>query len=56
MEATEEAIVNALVAARTMTGIDGQRLYALPHSELRDNSQALRPAGPAGAPRVTGTV
>ena len=35
VEATEEAIVNALVAARTMTGIDGQRLYALPHGELR---------------------
>ena len=35
VEATEEAIVNALVAARTMTGIDGQRIYALPHDELR---------------------
>lgn len=35
VEATEEAIVNALVAARTMTGIDGQRLYGLPHDELR---------------------
>jgi L-aminopeptidase/D-esterase-like protein len=35
VQATEEAIVNALVAARTMTGIDGARYFALPHDELR---------------------
>ncbi|MEO8175924.1 MAG: P1 family peptidase [Sphingomicrobium sp.] len=34
-QATEEAIVNALVAARTMTGIDGTRYFGLPHDELR---------------------
>lgn len=34
-EATEEAIVNALVAARTMTGINGARYFAIPHDELR---------------------
>ncbi|HYX46114.1 MAG TPA: P1 family peptidase [Sphingomicrobium sp.] len=34
-EATEEAIVNALVAARTMTGVNGQRIFAIPHDELR---------------------
>jgi len=34
VEATEEAIVNALVAARTMTGINGRRLYGLPHDEV----------------------
>lgn len=34
-EATEEAVVNALVAARTMTGIDGTRIYGIPHDELR---------------------
>jgi len=34
-EATEEAIVNALVAARTMTGLDGARFFGLPHDELR---------------------
>ena len=34
-EATEEAIVNALVAARTMTGINGTRVYGMPHDELR---------------------
>jgi L-aminopeptidase/D-esterase-like protein len=34
-QATEEAIVNALVAARTMTGVNGTRIFALPHDELR---------------------
>ena len=34
-EATEEAIVNAMVAARTMTGVDGTTMYAIPHDELR---------------------
>jgi D-aminopeptidase len=34
--ATEEAIVNALVAARTMTGFRGQTVVALPHDRLRE--------------------
>src|SRR5262245_54702092 len=33
--ATEEAIVNALVAARTMTGHDGHTVMALPHDRVR---------------------
>lgn len=32
--ATEEAIINAMVAAETMTGRDGFRVIALPHDEL----------------------
>ena len=36
VQATEEAIVNALVAAETMTGADGHRVVALPHDRLRD--------------------
>jgi L-aminopeptidase/D-esterase-like protein len=32
--ATEEAITNALVAAETMTGADGNRVYALPTDRL----------------------
>jgi D-aminopeptidase len=36
VQATEEAIVNALVAATTMTGVDGHTVYALPHDRLRD--------------------
>jgi len=35
VQATEEAIVNALVAAETMTGINGNTVYALPHERLR---------------------
>jgi D-aminopeptidase len=35
-EATEEAIVNALVAAETMTGRDGNKVYALPHDRLKE--------------------
>jgi L-aminopeptidase/D-esterase-like protein len=35
VQATEEAIVNALVAAETMTGADGHRVVALPHDRLR---------------------
>jgi D-aminopeptidase len=35
VEATEEAIVNAMVAARDMVGVDDHRVVALPHTELR---------------------
>ena len=34
--ATEEAIINAMVAARDMTGVDGHRVIALPHDRLRE--------------------
>jgi D-aminopeptidase len=40
--ATEEAIVNALVAARTMTGFRGRTVRALPHDRLRDILQRHR--------------
>jgi D-aminopeptidase len=36
VQATEEAIINALVAAQTMRGINGNTFYALPHERLRD--------------------
>jgi D-aminopeptidase len=36
VEATEEAIVNAMVAAETMTGADDVTVHALPHDLLRD--------------------
>ena len=35
VEATEEAIINALLAATTMTGINGNRKHALPHKRLQ---------------------
>ena len=36
VQATEEAIVNALVAAETMKGIDGNTVHAIPHDRLRE--------------------
>ena len=36
VEATEEAIVNAMVAAETMKGIGGNTVHALPHERLRE--------------------
>jgi D-aminopeptidase len=35
IEATEESIVNAMIAAKDMTGIDGHRVIAIPHEELK---------------------
>jgi L-aminopeptidase/D-esterase-like protein len=42
VDATEEAIVNAMIAAETMTGADGYRVYALPTDQVLD---LLRRAG-----------
>ena len=35
VQATEEAIVNALVAAETMIGVDGHKVSAIPHDRLK---------------------
>jgi D-aminopeptidase len=35
VEATEEAVVNAMVAAQDMTGVDDHHVIALPHAALR---------------------
>ena len=34
VQATEEVILNAMLAAETMTGADGARVEALPHNRL----------------------
>lgn len=36
VQATEEAVVNAMVAAKTMVGIDNHEVIALPHDRLRE--------------------
>jgi L-aminopeptidase/D-esterase-like protein len=36
VQATEEAIINAMVAAETMTGIENHKVIALPHDRLRE--------------------
>ncbi|MEW6320448.1 MAG: P1 family peptidase [Acidobacteriota bacterium] len=47
VQATDEAIINALVAAETMTGYQGNTVRALPHDRLRD---LLRKYGRLQAP------
>ena len=42
IQATEEAVVNALVAGRDMVGVNGRKVYGLPHDRLRE---ALRKYG-----------
>ena len=48
VQATEESIVNALVAAQDMDGVDGHYARALPHAELR---KLLERYGRGPAPR-----
>jgi D-aminopeptidase len=36
VQATEEAIINAMIAAETMTGMNGHSVTALPHDRLRE--------------------
>lgn len=49
VEATEEAVLNALVGARDMAGRDGHVSYALPHEEIRN--AFTEPEPPAGLAR-----
>jgi D-aminopeptidase len=43
-EATEEAILNALTAAETMTGFQGRTAHALPLDRLQEVMRRYRPA------------
>jgi D-aminopeptidase len=36
VQATEEAVINAMVAAETITGVKGHTVIALPHDRLRE--------------------
>jgi L-aminopeptidase/D-esterase-like protein len=36
VQATEEAVINAMIAAETMTGANNLTVYALPHDRLRE--------------------
>ena len=36
VEATEEAIINSLVAAETMSGVNNTTIYALPHERVQE--------------------
>jgi L-aminopeptidase/D-esterase-like protein len=35
VQATEEAIINAMIAAETMEGVNGHVVQAIPHDRLR---------------------
>ena len=50
VQATEEAIVNALVAGETMVGIDGHRIPGIGHDDLRE---VMRQHQRLGQPRLT---
>jgi D-aminopeptidase len=58
IQATEEAIINAMVAAETMEGVDGHVVYAIPHDRLRAVLKKYgRLAGPGrkgGTPQAYG--
>ena len=45
VEATEEAVVNALVAAESMEGINGNKVFALPHDRLRETMKKYNRLG-----------
>jgi len=47
IEATEEAILNALLAAGTMVGRDGNTAHALPHDRSLEVMARYRPQGSA---------
>jgi D-aminopeptidase len=51
VQATEESVVNALVAAETTTGRDGHRAIALPHDRLREVLRRYNRLGTGGARR-----
>ena len=55
VEATEEAIINALVAAESMTGVNDHFVMALPHDRLvallRKYNRLQEPAAPGKSPR-----
>jgi D-aminopeptidase len=43
VEAVEEAVLNVLVGAETMTGYQGHTAHALPHDLLLETMQRYRP-------------
>lgn len=50
VQATEEAIINALVAGETMVGIDGHKIPGIGHDQLRE---VMRQYRRLGEPRIT---
>jgi hypothetical protein len=55
VQSTEEAIVNAMVAAETMTGIDDHTAIALPARPPARGSKEIQPPGKIRSPPGAGT-
>lgn len=53
VQATEEAIINALIAANTMIGVNGNTMHALPHDRLKQVMKKYNRGGVAGRQRRT---
>ncbi len=51
VQATEEAIINALIAANTMIGVNGNTMHALPHDRLKQVMKKYNRGGVAGRQR-----
>ena len=55
VQGVEESVINALVAARTMTGADYWTVAALPHDQLQDvlrrHGMLVEPGAPHGEPQ-----
>jgi D-aminopeptidase len=51
VEAVEEAVINALVAAQTMKGINGNVFYALPHNQVKNILRKYNRLGGKGGRR-----
>ena len=43
VQATEEAVINAMIAAETMEGVNGNTVYAIPHERLRSILKKYKP-------------
>jgi D-aminopeptidase len=48
VQATEEAIINAMVTANTMSGVNGNTKHALPHNRLKEVMKKYNRGGVSG--------
>jgi L-aminopeptidase/D-esterase-like protein len=48
VDATEEAIVNAMIAAEDMVGVNGNKVYAIPHDRLQEVLKKYNRLQPTG--------
>ncbi len=56
VRATEEAIVNAMVAAETMTGVNDRTVIALPARRAARGTEEVQPAGAIAGEVLAGLV